>query len=67
MRMDNGGEVTSTTGLQHLPDLRLRVVLERASSKRSHRNPGPAQAHATLTLEGRGTMGRKPEVEVALV
>ncbi len=51
MRRDNGGEVTSTTGLQHLPDLRLRVVLDRDSSRRSHRSDA-GKARATLTLEG---------------
>ena len=40
-----------TTGLQHLPVLRLRVVLERESTKRSHRS-GAGEARATLTLEG---------------
>ena len=37
-------------GLQHFPAIRLRVVLERASSKRAH--PSDAgSARATLTLE----------------
>ena len=51
MRKDSGGAVTSTTGLQHLSALRLRVVLERASSKRAHRS-GAGEARATLSLEG---------------
>jgi hypothetical protein len=50
MQRDNGGDLTSTTGLQHLSALRLRVVLERASSKRAHRSDA-GSARATLTLE----------------
>jgi hypothetical protein len=42
--------VISTTGLQHLPVLRLRVVLDRDSSRRSHRS-GVGQTRATLTPE----------------
>ena len=41
---------TSTTGLQHFPAIRLRVVLEGASSKRAHRSDA-GSARATLTLE----------------
>ena len=37
-------------GLQYLPAIRLRVVLEGASSKRAHRSDA-GSARATLTLE----------------
>jgi hypothetical protein len=50
MQKGSGGDLTSTTGLQHLSALRLRVVLERASSKRAHRSDA-GSARATLTLE----------------
>jgi hypothetical protein len=48
--MGSGCTCTSTTGLQHLPAIRLRVVLEGASSKRAHRSDA-GSARATLTLE----------------
>ena len=81
MRRGNGGEITSTTGLQHLPALYLRVVLDRNSTRRAHRS-GAGQARATLLSKGRGmtqphatvaskihpsaTLSEEPEVEVAL-
>jgi hypothetical protein len=37
--------------LQHLPALRLRVVLDREPSRRSHHSDA-GKARATLTLEG---------------
>jgi hypothetical protein len=83
MQRDSGGAPTSTTGLQHLPALHLRVVLDRKPSRRSHRSDA-GQARAILTVEGcarhdavpsdnrttlvlRFTLGEEPEVDVALV
>ncbi len=51
MRAANGGAAIPTTGLQNLPALHLRVVLDRDSSRRSHRSDA-GKARATLTLEG---------------
>ena len=48
--MGNGGVATSTSGLQRLPALRLRVVLERASSKWAHGSDA-GSSRATLTVE----------------
>jgi hypothetical protein len=46
-----GGCAIPTTGLQHLPTLRLRVVLDREPSRRSYYSDAE-KARATLTLEG---------------
>jgi hypothetical protein len=46
-------EPTSTHGLQHLPALRLRAVLERKALKQSHLS-AVGQARATLIVEGHG-------------
>jgi hypothetical protein len=49
-RAASGGVATPTTGLQHLPTLRLRVVLDREPSRRSYHSDA-GKARATLTLE----------------
>ena len=50
-RADTIRSPTSTTELQHLPAMHLRVVLDRDSSRRSRRSDA-GKARATLTLEG---------------
>ena len=50
-RCYHGQAPASTTGLQRLPALRLRVVLDRDSSRRSHRSHA-GKTRATLILEG---------------